>query len=324
MTRFVLCGSGWRSEFFLRVCSALPDEFEIVSVYTRHPERKEALLSRGFNALCDLSRALSFEHDAVIVAGGKEGFLQLLKELSSRGETILSETTFLSLGDKELDEASLIPGYTLEQYWHTPLYASIKKALPLIGRVQSVYLSALHNHHAASIMRGIFPDKEIKEIKRLYDSSYSSIKTGSRRGMERGGEMEEVKRAVTGVTFTSGEVFVTDFSSSQYHSYIIPSEIEIRGERGYITEKEVVFISPEGYPVREEWVFYREENKINHTPVLSHVTLSGAVVFENPFYNAPFSDDEIAIAAMLREFSHSTLTYTIRDGVEDARIGKYF
>lgn len=324
MTRFVLCGTGWRSSFFLRIAEALPEEFEIAAIYTRREERRKALAERGYRAETNLSAALSYPHDSVIVAGGKEDFLPLLKELSSLNETILSETTFLSLSESELDEAAKIPGFTLEQYWYTPLYASIKEALPLIGRVNSVYLSALHNHHAASIMRGLFPGKEIKEIKRLFDLSYPSIKTGSRSGMERKGESEEVRRKVTAVTFSSGEVFVTDFSSSQYHSYIIPSHIEIRGERGWINEREVVHLSEDGYPVREEFVFYREESKINHTPTLSHVTLGGKVVYTNPFYNAPFSDDEIAIASMLREFSNSSLSYTIKDGVEDAGIGRNF
>lgn len=324
MTRFVLCGTGWRSEFYLRIASQLKDEFEIVSIYTHHEERRDYLLSLGYSATTSLSTALSFPHDGVIVAGGKEGFLPLLKELSSLNETILSETTFLSLSENELEEASHIPGFTLEQYWHTPLYASIRKALPLIGRVNFVYLSALHNHHAASIMRGIFPDKEIKEIKRLFELSYPSIRTGSRSGMERDGEMEEVKRKVTSVTFSGGEVFITDFSSSQYHSYIIPSRIEIRGERGYITESGVVYSGEDGYPIRSPFVFYREEGKINHTPTLSHVTLGDKVIYKNPFYNAPFSDDEIAISSVLREFGNGTLSYTIKDGAKDAEIGRSF
>lgn len=324
MTSFVLCGTGWRSLFFVRIASVLIDEFRIASIYTRREDKISELTKKGYKAYLSLGDALSVKHDAVIVASGEDGFYPLLKELEKRGETILSETTFSSLSPSQMEDVSRIPGYTLEQYWYTPLYASIKKALPKVGKINSVYLSALHNHHAASIMRGIFPSLEIKEVIRLLDTSLRCLKTGSRKGMERNGEWEDYSRKITAVEFKTGETFITDFSSNQYHSYIIPSRIEIRGERGYITEKGVTYISEDGYPVREDFVFSREETKLNHTPTLSHVTLGGEVVFKNEFYPSPFSDDEIAIASALRAFERGKLEYSIKDGVEDAEIGNLF
>ncbi len=324
MTNFVLCGTGWRSLFFVRIASALKDEFRISSVYTHRSDKIPEFEKEGIKVYLSLDEALSLGHDGVIVAGGENGFYPLLKELEKKGETILSETTFSSLSSEEMVDVSNIKGYTLEQYWHTPLYASVKAVLPKIGKIDSVYLSALHNHHAASIMRLLFPSLEIKEVRRLLDSTARCIKTGSRKGMEREGEWEEYSRKITSVLFKTGETFITDFSSNQYHSYIIPSRIEIRGERGCITEKGVTYIDNEGYPVRDDFVFYREETKLNHTPTLSHVTAGGEVVFKNEFYPESFSDDEIAIASMMREFSHGRLEYSIKDGVEDARIGNLF
>ncbi len=324
MTSFVLCGTGWRSLFFIRIASALKDEFRIASIYTHREDKMSELIEKGYKAYLSLDDALAASHDAVIVASGDNGFYSLLKELESRGETVLSETTFSSLSEEEMDDVSNMSGYTLEQYWHTPLYGSINAVLGKIGKIESVYLSALHNHHAASIMRGIFPSLEINDVRRLLDTSSRCLKTGSRKGLERGGKMEDYTRKITSVEFKTGEVFITDFSSNQYHSYIIPSRIEIRGERGVITEKGVTYISSEGYPVREDFVFSREESKLNHTPTLSHVTLGGEVVFKNDFYPLPFSDDEIAIASILREFSKGKLDYSIAEGVEDARIGNLF
>lgn len=324
MTEFILCGTGWRAEFFLRIASSLSERFKIACVYTRHGERADLIEKRGFRVVTNLLEALSVPHSAVIVASGKEGFLPLLEFLSSRGETILSETTFLSLTPDERYRASLISGYALEQYWHTPLYASIYKAKDKIGEIESVYLSALHSHHAASIMRGLFPDEEISCIKRLIDATGRCIKTGSRKGMERGLEMEDYSRKITAVTFKSGKCFITDFSSNQYHNYIIPSHIEIRGTRGVLTERGVTYVLSNGYPVREDFVFGREEDKISHAPTLSHVSLGEEVVFQNIFYPHSLSDDEIAIASMLDEFSSGTLSYSISSAVIDAEIGESF
>ncbi len=322
MAGFVLCGTGWRAQFYMRIAAAFPEEFRIVSVYTRRSDEMERLNSLGFRATLSLDEALSYAHDGVIVSSGRDGFLPLLENLAGRGEGILSETTFLSLGESELDRAEKIRGYAMEQYWHTPLYSSIRQALPKIGKVWSVYLSALHNHHAASILRGIFPGKEIREVKRVLDSSFPSLKTGARPGLVRTGETEDYSRKITVVEFRTGEVFINDFSSTQYHSYIIPSRIEIRGERGVITEKGITYIGKEGYPVREDFVFHRDSAKINHTTTLTHVTLGGDVVFTNGFYPSSLDDDEIAIAAMLREFAAGLSGYSISDAVEDARLGK--
>ena len=324
MTRFVLCGTGWRADFFTRIAKALPELFAISSIYTRREEKAQELSGQGYRATTNLDEALSYEHDAVIVASGKEGFFPLLQTLDARHEAILSETTFLSLSDEELNEVEKINGYTLEQYWYNPIYASIKKVLPKIGKISSVYLSALHNHHAASILRGIFGDLEIKNVKRLLDQNTTCLKTGSRAGLDRERNLEDYTRKITAVEFTTGEVFITDFSSNQYHSYIIPSHIEIRGEQGVITEKGVVYIGPEGYPIELPFVFHKDDVKNNQELSISHVTAGPEVVFVNPFYPCAFNYDEIAIASMLKEFAEGRLDYTIKDGVEDARIGKFF
>ena len=308
----------------MRIAKALPETFAISSVYTRRDDKVLELTAQGYNATTNLDTALSFQHDAVIVASGKEGFFPLLKTLSAKHEVILSETTFLSLSEEELTEAQKFNGFTLEQYWYNPIYASIKNVLPKIGKVTSVYLSALHNHHAASILRGIFGDLEIKNIKRLLDQNATCLKTASRSGMDRSRELQDYTRKITAVEFTTGEVFITDFSSNQYHSYIIPSHIEIRGERGVITEKGVTYISSEGYPIELPFIFHKDDIKNNQKLSLSHVTAGSEVVFTNEFYPSDFNYDEIAIATMLKEFSEGKLNYTIKDGLQDAKIGKLF
>ncbi len=324
MTKFVLCGAGWRADFFLRIAKALPAQFAISCIYTRREDKAQQLKSQGYNATTNLETALSYEHQAVIVARRQDGFFPLLKELAARGETIISETTFLSLTDEELNEAEQIKGFTLEQYWHNPLYASIKAVLPKIGKVTSVYLSALHNHHAASILRGIFGHLEIAHINRLLNQDTACLKTASRSGMERGRELQPYTRKITAVEFTTGEIFITDFSTNQYHSYILPSHIEIRGEQGVITERGVTYINEQGYPVELPFEFHNDAVKNNQRLSLSHVTAGSEVVFTNEFYPCDFNYDEIAIASMLKEFAEGHFEYTIKDGVADARIGKFF
>ncbi len=320
----VLFGTGWRAHFYIRIASLLPSLLTISSVYTRSEERKYQILLEGLDATTDIAVALSAEHDAVIVASGRDGFLPLLEELEKRGERIFTETSFLPLSDEELDRAGEIGGFAFEQYLHTPLYSSVMAALGRIGKVSSMYLSGLHNHHAASVMNAVFPGLEIKDVKRLLEEEAECLKTGSRSGLVTTGEREKYTRKITSVTFRTGEVFITDFSSNQYHSYIIPSHLEIRGEKGVVTERGVTYIDGDGYPVSLSFLFHREEGKTGQQPSLSHVTLGERTVFRNHFYPLPLSDDEIAIALMLEEYAGGSLEYTIRKAVADSRVGKLF
>ncbi len=323
MIKFVLCGTGWRAEFFVRIAKALPDLFAITAIYTRNEERAaEIKANRNIFATTELSKALSAEHDFVVVASGKAGFLELLQQLEARGEKIVTETTFSSLSDSDLDIASKINGYTLEQYWNTPLYSSIWKAISKIGKVDCVYLSALHNHHAASICRRIFPSRCI-EHRKLFEDTFSCIKSGSRFGMVRTGEEEQYTRKINLLKMECGGTFINDFSSNQYHSYTIPSRIEIRGEKGVVTERGVSYINEEGYPINLYFDFHSDSGQMNQTLALSYVTLGSDIVFENRFYPLNFNSDEIAIASILIDIVNGKFDYTIADGVEDARLGRF-
>lgn len=322
MVNFVLFGTGWRAEFYMRIAEASPD-FNLNAIYTHSEERRDEIAKRGFKVFTSIEETLLNNHDIVVIASGYEGLIPLLDNLNERGSVIACETSFLKLGDKELDYITKhIKGYALEQYWHTPLYASIKEALPLIGNVESVYLSALHNHHAASIARYIFKDEAIKDVRTLSETKATCIKTGSRKGREISKEIEEYKRRICQIEYESGKVFINDFSSNQYHSNIIPSRIEIRGENGVITEKGVTYVQSNGYTSTLPFIFHRGSDKINEPMTLSHVTLGERTVFINQFYPTSLNDDEIAIATMLKEIKDNKKSYTIKDAIEDAKLGK--
>lgn len=216
----ILFGTGWRAMFYVRIAAALPGLLSIGAVYTRHQERLALISAMGLCAAHDMDEALSHEHDIVIVASGKEGFLETVRLLRSRGENVLCETSFLPFSDE--DNMSLLPmdGAVAEQYAYTPLFSSVIAALDLIGEADQLYLSGLHNHHAASIARRILhlgdslPDK-IQSC----DFGSSVTATGGRGGLTREGKEEQYVRKVRILDF-GGKLFINDFSSNQYHSYL--------------------------------------------------------------------------------------------------------
>lgn len=318
----VLFGTGWRAMFFVRIAEMVPSLLTITSVYTHAEERAEEMRARGLNASADLNEVLSAEHDAVIVASGKNGFYEMMMKLKERGEFIISETSFLPLSDRELATLEDAKGATAEQYQFTPLYASIIASLPMIGRIDQVYISGLHNHHAASIARAVLGiDDEIPELLGSADYGSRMLKTGERKGMDTAGEMEDYTRSLRMLKFSKG-LFINDFSSNQYHSYFYGKRIEIRGEKGIITEQGVNTVDDNNFPVFLPFVFHRDISVGNGSMTLTHVSLGERTVFINPFYPENLNDDEIGIALLLKNIEEGLQYPSVRDGILDAKLGK--
>ncbi len=315
----VLLGSGWRAAFFIRIARALPSLLTIQAVFTHSGERAKQI---GLPAFTNLDKALAVEHDLVIVASGGRDFLSTMLKLKERGERVLVETTFLSLSDEENLALADMKGAVAEQYLYTPLYASIMKALPLIGRPTQLYLSGLHNHHAASVARAVLSlGISMPDSIQSFNWKDGILKTASRDGMIVNGEKEEYERKIRLLTF-GDRLFINDFSSNQYHSHLYGKRVEIRGERGVVDEKGVRFVNAEGYPATLPFVFHRDYVMGNAGMTLSHVTLGSETVFVNPFYPAQFNDDEIAIATILNNLDEGKDCPTIASGIQDARLGR--
>lgn len=305
----ILAGTGWRAGFYHRIAEKIPELLTITGVYS-HRE--------GY--IQNLEEALRAEHDCVIVSTSKEQFFPLMKELKERGERVFSETTFLNLTDDEQDVLMGMDGYAAEQYPYTPLYGSIISSLHWIGPVSQIRLSGLHNHHAAAIARkvlflGVAMPDEISSA----DFPYRILKTASRDGLCNGTEMEECTRKLRILRF-GGKLFINDFSSNQYHSVFYGKEIEIRGERGVITEKGIITVNDDGKHIELPFVFHRDD--YHDFRGIDYVTAGEHMVWKNRFPGRGLTDDEVGIAELLYLFSEHSEGYPIREGILDARLGK--
>ena len=196
-------------------------------------------------------------------------------------------------------------------------------ALPALeAEPDQLYLSGLHNHHSASIARRVLGTgyQMPEEIQSLSFPS-SIVRTGSRRGLEVSGESEEYVRNIR-VMKLGKSLFIHDFSSNQYHSYLYGKHFEVRSRRCVITEKGVSGIDREGYPYSLPFIFHRDSSTGNGSLTLSHVTLGERTVFVNPYYPLEMNDDEIAMARMLELYDMGEDVYPFREGVADARLGR--
>ena len=319
----VLLGTGWRARFYMRIAEFLPDMLRIAAVYTHTQERKAEMERKGFNAFADIDSALAVDHDAVIIASGKNGFSDTLRYLHGRKERIITETTFLDLPEPDLEEFSSYDGLVMEQYWNTPLFSSLLNVLSVLeAEPDQLYLSGLHNHHSASVARRVLgTGYQMPEEFHSLEYASSMIRTGSRNGLEISGESEDYVRRVRMMKLGSA-LFIHDFSSNQYHSYLYGKHFEVRCRRCVITENGVNGIDRDGYPYSMPFIFHRDSSVGSGSLTLSHVTLGSRTVFVNPYYPLAMNDDEIAMAMMLEQYDGGRNPYPFCEGIMDARLGR--
>ena len=158
--RFAIIGSGWRTEFYLRVARALPEMFEITGVQTRDAERAAAIAHDwAVPGTLTTDELLAADPAFVVVSVPWAVTPTLLRELSERGVPVLTETPpapdidGLRALQPLSDAGARIQ--VAEQYQFQPLHAA-RLALAASGRLGTVseaQLSVAHGYHGIDLMR---------------------------------------------------------------------------------------------------------------------------------------------------------------------------
>lgn len=334
--RFAIIGGGWRSEFYVRVARALPERFELASVWMRNPDKAAAYGARhGVKATASLEEALSEDVDFRVVAispwPAQFEFARLLVE---RGLPMLLETPpgpdLESLnGFWDLCMAKRARVMVAEEYHFQPYHASVIELVRrgVIGEPTHVSISMMHGYHCANLARQMLrvgPDEAFEVRARAY-----------RRRMARSfdkaqGELAEhplipVEQVCATVDFESGKTLFYDFCDEQYFSQLRTPYLRLCGERGEIFNNQVRFISEAG-ACMEERLRREDLGAYANLRPLGHRGFSflGGWAYENPFCGAPLTDDEIAVAANLDRMGAFLETgaapYSLADACQDTYI----
>ena len=147
---------------------------------------------------------------------------------------------------------------------------------------------------------------------------------------DRVGEISEYspstsRQVCAAVDFAGGQTLLYDFCDAQYFSLIRSPLARLSGERGEILNDQALYIGPDGACACESLRRVDLGGRANLRP-LSHrgYMFEGRWVYENPFPDAPLTDDEIAVAAVMREMKRYLDTgrarYTLADACQDAYI----
>ncbi len=331
--RFGLIGTGWRSDFFLRIAKEMPEQFEAVILMTRSEEKGAAYTAEwGIPATTKAEDVLVLKPDYVILSISHFAFEEYIKIFGDAGMPILCETPPASNRDAlyriwDYVQANNVKIQIAEQYEYWPLYATINKIVEkgMLGEVSNMRLAALHGYHGVAVLRRVLGEGMRGLTVKGDRYTFPVLETDSRQGIVNGGDMTEAVRDVLTLQWEDGKVGFFDFAGKNYHSAIRTRSLNVQGTRGEIDNFDVRYVNEDGYAVTATMV--RNDRGVHKNNGLSHqhMSLNGEVLYENPFMYKRFNDDEIAMAACMVGMQEYIETgkdacYSLANAMQDALI----
>jgi predicted dehydrogenase len=329
--RIGFVGAGWRTTFFLTAMAALPGEFEATAAVTRSEASAERMRTvHGVPATTSLDEFLANgPFDFVLLSVPWPEILPLAARLLDAGQSVLSETPIAQrteLVGAFLDRFGPNPPLqSAEQYRYQPMHAArIAVARSgLIGEPVSVGASFAHDYHAMSVIRaalGIGFEPVRVTAASLGDRGVRPL---GRDGWSSSLPVEPFDRTVAQLVWPERGVTATyDFSGEQYFSPLRSRSMTVRGTHGELVGDRVTFVKEPGEPVVLPLV--RSDTGLDGDLAghfLRDVRLGEQALWRSPFGPARLSDDELAIAAVLRAMrtfvTDGTPFYGIADAAED-------
>lgn len=306
--RFGIIGSGWRTDYFLRIAAALPDRFTATGALVRREEAGLRLRERfGVRAYETLDDLLAGERpDFVIVCVSWQACPGYIKELVARGVPVLSETP------PAPDEDALQDLYAYcrarggrvqvaEQY-HLQPYHAARLALVHSGRLGDIVhaqVSVAHGYHGVSLIRRVLGIRGETVAIRAQSFTTPIVTGPDRSGPPSVEAITDSRQTVATLDF-GDRWAVFDFCDDQYFSWIRSHRLLVRGVRGEVRDLAVSYLRDHRTPVFYDLV--RVATGIGGDLEGFHLKgICGGDTwwYENPYPGARLSDDEIAGAHCL-------------------------
>jgi predicted dehydrogenase len=331
--KFAIVGTGWRSEFFLRVARASPDRLEAVAVVARTDAAAERI-STAWNVpvVRTLADALALEPEFVIAAVSWPSMPGVVTELVELGAHVLAETPPAPTADglRSLWNAVGASGrvQVAEQYMLMPGHAARLDIVRsgAIGTPTSVEIASTHLYHATSIIRSFLGagfDETVVSA-RTFSAPLADPLTFD--GWAADPAPEPRTTTIATLDFGDGRMGLYDFVDNQWWNPLRARRIVVRGSRGEIVDDEVTRLTDEGVIISP--ISYRRtgiDMNLEGNEVVS-ASFEGRVVYRNPWIGTRLSEDDIAVASFLEETgrwarSEGEGPYSLAEACQDHLLG---
>lgn len=327
-----IIGGGWRADFFLRVARELPGEFEIAGVArTSREKAKETEKKWGVPGCVGMDELLERRPEYVVLSVPRTEALGLLTTLLQREMPVLCETPPAASAEElvrlwEMARSSQTPLLVAEQYFLQPYHSANLRLIGegALGEVVSMRNSMMHGYHGINIMRRVLGVGMAGcRISGRVDE-FPITHTCGRDGRDTSGKVVTARRELFLFDFDGGKTGVWDFSSEQYFSAIRARHLSVEGVRGEIFDTTVRILDCEN---KLCVIDYRRVEAGPYSNLegfsLQALELGGRRLWENPFPGARLSDDELAVASLMRSLRRhlqngEALCYPLSEGLQDA------
>ncbi len=325
MLSYVIVGSGYRAEYFGRIAKAHPDIFRALFLCRSREKADKMTADTGIAATTDEKECISFRPDFAVIAVDRAHVAQVAEELINKGFPVVTETPagdtpeqLLRLWELEKQGAKIVCS---EQYHRQPVLMSGLSAVKegLIGEPSSMYISLVHEYHAASLIRRalMVPVGESFTLRAVSQKS-RVVKTDSRTSAFWDNEETDVSRDTALVTFASGKFAVYDFDSVQYRSFIRARHLSVRGSRGEWSDAMLLYADEHGVPQRR---LLNADISARYR-CLDTQTLRDRRKIPSSELNCDTAQDEFAIASILLDMDGylkgGPSPYPLSEALEDA------
>jgi predicted dehydrogenase len=329
--RFALVGSGWRSEFLLRLARQAPERFAVTGVVTRTAERGaevEALWRvPTYRSISQLLAAQRPEFVVPCVPWSQTAPTTI--ELVEAGVPVLAETPpaadleelralWTRVGTSGLVQVA-------EQYLCMPAHAARFRLMRrgVIGEVTSVQVSSTHLYHAVSMIRGLLDVGTGPVTVRAQSFAAPLANPLNPDGWTGSAEPEELATTLATLDFGTARMGLYDFTDNQWWNPLRQRRIVIRGTMGEIVDDRVIRLVDPYTPVESRLIRRQAGIDLNLEGVdLQHISFDGEVVYRNDFAGARFSEDDLAVADLLAAMvvwcrGDGPAPYPLADGCQD-------
>lgn len=257
MLSYVIVGSGYRAEYFGRVAQTWPSLFRALFLCRSAEKAEKMKRHTGVDAVLTAEEAEAFRPDFAVIAVDRGHVADVAVEWLQRGYPVVTETP---VGDTEeklerlqslADNGAKI--VCCEQYHRQPLLAAGLEAVRQgkIGTPQTMYISLVHDYHAASLIRRcLLTGKENYTVTAVRHIS-PAAETDSRYGAILDGRVTQEVRDLALVQFDSGKTAFYDFAPLQYRSYIRSRHLTVRGDRGEWSDTVLYGLDERNQPFRQ-------------------------------------------------------------------------
>jgi len=306
MIRFGMIGTGWRTEFFLRIVRERPDLFACVGVVTRDVAARSAWAA-GFGVALfgTLDELLAHKPLFVVTSVTWDANPGAITELARRGIPILSETPPAASIETMSELYGLVESgakIAVAEQFHLQPHHAARIAFAhsgKMGRIVEAQVAVCHGYHATSLIRrllGVMVEDVTVSAKKFVSPV---IKGRGRDGQPDSESIIESTQVIATLDF-GDRLGVFDFTDVQYFSAIRGQRVLVRGERGEIINDTAVYMQDYLTPISLTFKRSNAGENGNHEGLHLRGILAGdSWIYTNPFIPGRLSDEEIAIASCL-------------------------